>query len=129
MADKVIMVDTSILIDFYRKTDKTNSVWIELIRQGYKFSISAITKYEIFCGATQGQLEFWNNVLQAITVIPFDESAVDKAVNINTDLKRKRKQIALADLFIAATAISHNLPFATLNKKHFDRIAGLIIIE
>ena len=74
MADKVIMVDTSILIDFYRKTDKTNSVWIELIRQGYKFSISAITKYEIFCGATQGQLEFWNNVLKAITVIPFDES-------------------------------------------------------
>lgn len=129
MENKVIMVDTSILIDFYRKTDKKNSVWIELVRQGYVFYISAITKYEIFAGATQAQLQFWNNVLQAITIIPLDEPAVDKAVEINTDLKRKRKQIALADLFIASTAISHNLPFATLNRKHFDRIDGLKIIE
>ena len=129
MANKIIMVDTSILIDFYLKTDKTNSVWIKLVKEGYQFSISVITKYEIFAGATQSQLEFWNNVLLAISIIPFDESTVDKAVDINTNLKRKRKQIALADLFIAATAISHNLPFSTLNKKHFDRIDGLNIIE
>lgn len=129
MADKIIMVDTSILIDYYRKTDKDNSVWIGLVRQGYEFCISSITKYEIFAGATQDQLKFWNNVLQAIVVIPFDEPAVDKAVDINTNLKRKRKQIALADLFIAATAISHHLAFATLNRKHFDRISELIIIE
>jgi predicted nucleic acid-binding protein len=44
-------------------------------------------------------------------------------------LKRKRKQIALADLFIAATAISNQLSFATLNRKHFDRIEELNIIE
>jgi predicted nucleic acid-binding protein len=43
--------------------------------------------------------------------------------------KRKRKQIDLADLFIAATAVSHQLLFATLNRKHFDRIDELIIIE
>jgi tRNA(fMet)-specific endonuclease VapC len=67
-------------------------------------------------------------VLEAITVIPFDEATVDKAVEINTNLKRKRNQVALADLFIAATAISHNLPFPTLNRKHFDRIDELNII-
>lgn len=122
------MVDTSILIDFYRKTDKKNAFWVELIRQEYVFSISAITQYEIFSGATDGQIKFWNNVLEAVTVIPFDEEAVDKAVEINATLKRKRMQIELADLFIAATAISHNLPFATLNRKHFDRIVGLNII-
>ncbi|MEO6723425.1 MAG: type II toxin-antitoxin system VapC family toxin [Ferruginibacter sp.] len=129
MADKTIMVDTSILIDYYRRTDKNNSVWISLVKQGYEFSISAITKYEIFAGATQDQLEFWNNVLETITVIPFDEPTVDRAVEINIALKRKRKQIALADLFIAATAISHKLSFATLNRKHFDRIDELDIIE
>ena len=129
MANKTIMVDTSILIDYYRKTDKENSVWIKLVRQGYKFSISAITKYEIFSGANEDQLEFWQDVLKAITVIPFDEASVDKAVKINISLKRKRKQIAIADLFIAATAISHDLYFATFNKKHFDRIDGLNIVE
>ncbi len=128
MAAKKIMVDTSILIDYYRKTDKNNSVWIDLVRQGYEFSISAITKYEILAGAHQGQFDFWNDVLQVVVVIPFDAFTVDKAVDINTNLKRKRKQIAIADLFIAATAISHNLPFATLNRKHFDRIDELNII-
>ena len=29
MKGKIIMVDTSILIDFYRKTDKANSVWVD----------------------------------------------------------------------------------------------------
>ena len=32
MADKIILVDTSTLIDYYRKTDKENSVWIALVR-------------------------------------------------------------------------------------------------
>ena len=129
MAEKLIMVDTSILIDYYRKTDKNNSIWIQLVRQDYSFSISVITKYEILAGATPNQLSFWNNVLQAITVIPFDEVTVDKAVEINAFLKRKRKQIDLADLFIAATAIVHNMSFATLNRKHFGRIEGLNIVE
>lgn len=128
MADKTIMIDTSILIDFYRKTDKKNSTWLTLINQEYEFVISAVTKYEIYAGATDNQLEFWNNVLQQIDVLPLDENSVDTAVIINAELKRKRKQIDLADLFIAATAISNNLPFATLNRKHFDRIDRLNII-
>ena len=93
-----------------------------MVRQGYKFAISTITKYEIYTGATQSQLVFWDDVLSSITVIPFDESCVDVAVSINAALKRKRKQIDLADLFIAATAMSRRMSFATLNKKHFDRI-------
>lgn len=129
MANKIILVDTSILIDFYRKTDKDNSIWISLVRRGYGFAISAITKYEIYSGATQTQLDFWDNILQAVEVIQFDEFSVDTAVKINTILKRKRKQIDIADLFIAATAITHDLPFATLNRKHFDRIEELIIVD
>lgn len=129
MADITIMIDTSILIDYYRKTDKSNSVWISLVRKGYLFAISSITKQEIYSGANQQQLQFWNQVLEAIDVLPYDDSAVNAAIDINSKLKKKRKQIDLADLFIAATALSNDLPFATLNKKHFDRIDGLILIQ
>jgi predicted nucleic acid-binding protein len=129
MADKIILVDTSILIDYYRKTDKEKSVWISLVRQEFSFAISVVTKYEIYSGATSNQLTFWNRALQVITVIPLDEISVDAAVTINSALKKIRKQIDIADLFIAATAIAHNLPLATLNKKHFDRIDMIDIIE
>ena len=36
--------------------------------------------------------------------------------------------IGLADIFIAATAIEHDLPLATLNRVHFERISALHII-
>ncbi len=129
MADKVILLDTSILIDYYRKTNKANAAWVVLIDQGFEFVISTITKYELYAGATQNQIGFWDSIMATISIIPFDENCVDKAININTALKRKRKQIDLADLFIAATAVAHHLAIATLNKKHFDRIDELIIIE
>ena len=123
-----IMVDTSILIDFYRKTDKSNSVWVSLVRMGYEFAISSITKYEIYSGANADQIDFWNSILQLISIIPFDEASVNTVVKINALLKKKRKQIDLADLFIAATAVSNDMPLATLNKKHFDRINALTIL-
>ena len=129
MADNVILVDSSILIDYYRKTNKANALWVSLIDKGYEFAISAITKYELYSGATQSQITFWDSILTAISVIPFDEGCVDTAVQINAVLKQKRKQIDLADLFIAATAMTNNLPITTLNKKHFERIDGLSVVE
>lgn len=61
--------------------------------------------------------------------MPFDQICVKSAVEINANLKRKRKQIDIADLFIAATSIANELPLATLNINHFERIEGLRIIE
>ena len=129
MADKIVLVDTSILIDLFRKTDKANSVLISLVRQGYTYSISAVTEYEIYTGATLGQIDFWENFLQRTEVLPFDKAVAKAAVSLNKELKHKRQLIEIADLFIAATALVNNLSFATLNKKHFERIDGLAIIE
>ncbi len=129
MADKIVLVDTSILIDYYRKTDKEKSIWISLVREGYSFAVSAVTKYEIYAGATANQLVFWNKVFEAITVMPLDELSVDTAVTLNSTLKKKRKQIDLADLFIAVTAVAFNLPLVTLNRKHFGRIETLKVLE
>lgn len=129
MANKIILVDTSILIDYYRKTNKENTVWLSLVRQGYSFAISVVTKYEIYSGATPSQLTFWNNVLKVVNVLPLEEPSVDKAVAINNNLKKKRKQIDIADLFIAATAVTYRIPLATLNRKHFERVDVLKIIE
>lgn len=129
MANSIVVADTSILIDFFRKTQKSNSAWVLLFDKGYDIYISAITEYEIYSGATQGQMSFWENILKETKVLPFDQLVVKAAVDINSNLKRKRKQIDLADLFIAATSVANNLPFATMNRKHFERIDGLSIVE
>lgn len=128
MARKIVLADTSILIDFFRKTDKSNSHLIALVRQDYAFCISAITEYEIYTGATDSQYHYWQEFLRKTQVLAFDNDIVKVAVEVNKALKRKRKQIDIADLFIAATAIEKNMPLATLNKKHFERIENLHIL-
>jgi tRNA(fMet)-specific endonuclease VapC len=129
MEDKVVLADTSILIDYFRKIEKSNSTFVKLFDQGYNFWISAVTEYEIYSGATTLQLDFWNEILKNIKVLAFDQPVVKTAIIINQNLKIKLKQIDLTDFFIASTAIANNLPFATLNRKHFDRIDELQIVE
>lgn len=108
MADKIVLADTSILIDYFRKTDKQNSVLIHLFDQGYDFTISAISYYEIYSGTSTNQLPFWKILLQKTRVLALDEVVAQAAININKELKKKRKQISIADLFIAATAIANS---------------------
>ncbi len=128
MADNLILIDTSILIDFFRKTDKSNSTLVSLVRRGHTYCISAVTEYEIYTGATADQIDFWNSFLRT-TVLPFDKATAKVAVDLTRALKKTRNLVAIADLFIAATAIAANLPCATLNKKHFERITDLILVD
>lgn len=129
MAGEIVLLDTSILIDYYRKKNKSRTQWIALVRAGHGFAISFVTKYEIYTGATPGQLEFWNGILSGIPVLALNETTVDTAVEVNRELKRKRKQIHLADLFIASTGIANRLPLATLNTMHFERISALELVK
>lgn len=129
MAGSVILVDTTILIDFFRKTDKANSALVRLVEGGYGYHISAVTEFEIYTGASLGQLDFWNAFLLRTEVLSFDRAVAHVAAAINRDLKQQRKQIAAPDLFIAATALAHRMPLATLNRRHFERVSELNLID
>lgn len=128
MAGAVVLIDTSILIDHFRKKDKSKTHLFGLSSQFSQFKISVITEYEIYSGATTEQLAYWGELLQEIEVVPLDSAIVKLAVDINNQLKKQRNQINIADLFIAATAINNKFPCATLNVKHFNRIEDLVLV-
>ncbi|MFQ5675338.1 MAG: type II toxin-antitoxin system VapC family toxin [bacterium] len=44
-------------------------------------------------------------------------------------LRKKNQQVDVRDLFIASIAIANDLPFLTLNKKHFNYFSSLKIAE
>jgi predicted nucleic acid-binding protein len=50
MENKMILLDTSILIDYYRKADKENAKIFLLKNKNNKFVISSIAEYEIYSG-------------------------------------------------------------------------------
>lgn len=95
MADKIVLADTSILIDLFRKSEKANSKFVQLALQGYQFQISAITEYEVYSGATTAQLSFWDDLLQKINVLAFDKDVVKQAVIINRQLKENVNKLIL----------------------------------
>jgi predicted nucleic acid-binding protein len=129
MEDVVICLDTSILIDFYRKTDKSKSVFFKLTETYSLFAVSAVTEYELYLGNSEEQNVFWDTFFSQIAVLPFDTKAAKKAVEIYKQLRQDNKLIEIPDILIAATALQNNIPIATLNKKHFERIKGLQIVS
>ena len=128
MADKKLMVDTSLLIDFFRKTDKNKAKLVTHFRNYRQLYISSITEFEVLNGAKHLHLDFWNGMLSRVTVLDFDSKAARQAAEITEQLKSKRKTIDKPDLLIAATAVAHGLYFDTLNIKHFTHIDNLLML-
>jgi tRNA(fMet)-specific endonuclease VapC len=129
MADKKLMVDSTILIDYFRKTNKVNSKLVAHFRNYEHLYISSVTEFEIVNGATKEHLQFWDGMLARFTVLDFDSKAARQAANIVAQLKTKRKTIDKPDLFIAATAVVNELTLDTLNIKHFTSIESLNLLS
>jgi predicted nucleic acid-binding protein len=79
-------------------------------------------------GTQDDSLVFWNDILHTMRNVPLTQKTVMKTREIAFQLKRKNMMIELADMMIAATAMENDMPFATFNYKHFERIDGLNII-
>ncbi|MCH6198205.1 type II toxin-antitoxin system VapC family toxin [Aquiflexum sp. LQ15W] len=129
MEDKMIMLDTGILIEYFRKKEKSKSVFFNLTKSYTSFAVSILTKYEIFVGSNETQIIFWNSFFDKIMVIPFDENCLQESVKIYKDLKSKNKLIDIEDIFISGSAIASKLKIATLNKKHFERVKNIELIS
>ena len=128
MESSIICLDTSVLIDYYRKRDKSKSLFFKLTKEYSVFAVSAITEYELYIGNSQEQNIFWNDFFSRVIILPFDTKAVKQAVNIYKQLKQQNKLIDIPDIMIAGTALQNRIPLATLNRKHFERINGLQIM-
>lgn len=129
MADKKLMIDSTILIDYFRKTDKANSKLVSHFKNYDLLYISSVTEFEVVNGATAAHLQFWDGMLTRFTILDFDSKAARQAADIVAQLKIKRKTIDKPDLFIAATAIVNGLTLDTLNVKHFIDIDALTLLN
>jgi predicted nucleic acid-binding protein len=122
-----LLIDTSILIDHLRKTQKDKTVFYQLASQ-YDYLISAVTDFEFSIGSTPQNRHFTEELLARFPVLSFDSACVKTASTIYRDLKAKNPLISLPDIFIAATAITHDLQLLTLNRKHFERVENLKLL-
>lgn len=126
--EDLILLDTSVLIEYFRKKNRLDTLFVKLSENTNNFCISVVTHFEISCGINFKQEIFWNNIFSDIIQLPYSTSLNYIAVDIYNQLKRKRITVEFKDLIIASTARQYNYKLATINKKHFEDIPELKLI-
>jgi tRNA(fMet)-specific endonuclease VapC len=90
--------------------------------------LSVVVLFEILSGADDAQRGFWKGFFRGAVRLPFDERVAETAADISRKLRHMNIRLESCDVFIAATAIVHGLPVATLNHKHFEPIEGVELV-
>lgn len=122
-----LLLDTSIIIDFTRRTDHQNSPLFKIAKKFDDFYISDITLAELYSGRQIWQqpnkMRLLEKILDRLQRLPTNEKICRLAGQF-----RAQTQISLMDSLIAATAINHQLSLTTLNEKDFSRITDLKLV-
>lgn len=68
-------------------------------------------------------------VLGLVSTLPFGMPEARRHAELWADLARTRMLIGPHDMLIAATAIAHGEPVATLNRDEFSRASGVRLLD
>jgi len=120
-----LVLDSDVIIDYLRTGKGALPVVLGLQEKGEaEACISTVTVMEILAGESVvgEKRKNLDALVNELRVVSFDR----EVAALCADLKRGRKlQIALADLIIAATAVSLAGKLVTRNRKHFVGIEGV----
>lgn len=126
-----VLIDSSVAIAAERERGQTESIREKFGDQTVK--MAALSVSELLHGAHRAdtatgrerRLQFIEGLLGFVSVLAFDLETARVHSRIWADLAARGQTIGPHDLIIAATALAHDLPIATLNPEHFQRVEGL----
>ena len=125
----MIVADTDVLIDFQRGRDPGAAAVLAALRSG-RLATTTITAFELLSGArSSGQEEHLRSLLAATRVLPLDLEAASEAARLRRTLDAQGLGLAVADCLIAGLCTHHGAPLLTRNRKHFERVPGLVLAE
>ena len=108
-----MVLDSTIFIEHLPATEKTKTTFWR-IPDGTALYVSVVTLYELYMGATSPKK--WNDVsllVEGLTILPLTRRVSEEAARAYQDLRTKNQLIGHRDIFIAATALVHDLPVKT----------------
>jgi tRNA(fMet)-specific endonuclease VapC len=125
------LIDTSVLIDAER-----GGRALRRVPDDEDQSISVITASELLHGIHRAvdahvrsrRQAFAERVLAGIESIPITLDVARVHAEVGARLQARGASIGAHDLWIAATALTHDLVVATRNADHFERVSGLEVL-
>lgn len=130
---KQVLLDTDILSEFLRGNQRVaQAMDIYLAHYNY-INFSIISYYEILNGLlykdAHKQLERFEQFASYNKIIPLTLRSVRLSAEIQADLRSKGAAIGHTDTLIAGVAIAGDLQLITNNTDHFQRVAGLDVMN
>ena len=127
--ENLICLDSSVLINHYREKQKSNTFFYKLLKEYDGFVLSIVAQFEVFIGASKvADEKIWADFFLDVLILPYTPVINKIAIEASKRLRKSGQQLEFKDLIIGSTAMQVNLPLATLNEKHFDKLDNLAII-
>lgn len=131
---RTYMLDTDICSYIMRKEAAVHRRLLEELRAGSKIVISATTYSELLFGAKMPKTpKRWLDALDTFLancvdgVLPVNAAVVERAAEIQYELRKKGEPIGINDVTIAAHAITENCICVTNNTREYGRVPGLVL--
>ena len=126
MADSLVVADTDLVIDFLRDHDP-GAGWMQDRLERGLVRITAITAFELRLGADFAQRQRTINRLLA-GALPLDAPAAVRAGALFSMLRSEGRGLDLRDALMAGICLRFDLPLATRNIRHFERVEQLRVV-
>jgi predicted nucleic acid-binding protein len=117
------LLDTSVLIDVLRGS-QTAVAWLADLDEVPL--CSEITRAEVLRGVRSPERTATERLLEALRWAPADETISRRAGELGRRHRRSHRGLGVADLLIAATAITYDATLATANVCHYPMFPGLV---
>ena len=129
----VVLLDTDVFSYLMEPGDQRGRPYLRHV-EGRITALSFITVGELLFGASRREwgpkrTDDLQRRLQRAFVLPLDHDVCSVYARLKTRLWRQGQILADNDLWIAALALRHGVPLVSNNRRHFERISGLVLIS
>jgi tRNA(fMet)-specific endonuclease VapC len=130
-----LSLDTNVLVEVVRGSDPiVRERFFEALANEQSLFASLIVVHELYFGCElyhdpAGELARVREVLTQIQVETFDELDMTSAAKVRAALRRRGRTIGAYDALVAGQALARGWTVVTANKREFDRVEGLNVID
>ncbi|HXV62531.1 MAG TPA: type II toxin-antitoxin system VapC family toxin [Vicinamibacteria bacterium] len=125
---EALILETTFLVDLERELARGESgpaqAFLET-RENASLHITYTIAGELAAGASLSERDLWRDFVSPFRILPFNEDVAWQYGQSYRYLKDQGLLIGTNDLWIAATALAYDIPLATRNRNHFNRVPGL----
>jgi predicted nucleic acid-binding protein len=125
----LILADSDVLIDALRGRELAKARIANELRKA-SLGTTTVTVFELLGGAKRpASQKKIQTLLAAMRIFAFDQPAAEAAAEARQRLEAQGTSIGMADYLIAGICLAHSATLLTRNRRHFEKIPGLMVGE